>query len=154
MGMDVYGRKPKDEEGNYFRANVWSWRPIQTLMQIANTEAKVFDLKTMNAMAHNDGAGLKCQSKCDKLAKCLEEILKDKALLRSAGLVVTTSPDGNHTAYSFKATRDCAVDKDGRFVTHDEKIILDDLQSPYVVHEEHVWEFIKFLRKCGGFKVC
>jgi hypothetical protein len=28
MGMDVYGQDPKTEEGEYFRANVWGWRPL------------------------------------------------------------------------------------------------------------------------------
>jgi hypothetical protein len=28
MGMDVYGRKPKNEQGEYFRANVWYWHPL------------------------------------------------------------------------------------------------------------------------------
>jgi hypothetical protein len=28
MGMDVWGRKPKNEQGEYFRANIWSWHPI------------------------------------------------------------------------------------------------------------------------------
>ena len=28
MGMDVYGNKPKAEEGEYFRNNVWWWRPL------------------------------------------------------------------------------------------------------------------------------
>lgn len=28
MGMDVYGKKPKTEKGNYFRNNVWWWHPL------------------------------------------------------------------------------------------------------------------------------
>ncbi|MFZ9715846.1 MAG: hypothetical protein ACO3CH_00115 [Ilumatobacteraceae bacterium] len=28
MGMDVVGANPKNQEGEYFRANVWSWHPI------------------------------------------------------------------------------------------------------------------------------
>ena len=28
MGMDVYGTKPKNETGEYFRANVWYWHPL------------------------------------------------------------------------------------------------------------------------------
>lgn len=28
MGMDVFGRKPKDKTGEYFRANVWYWHPL------------------------------------------------------------------------------------------------------------------------------
>jgi hypothetical protein len=28
MGMDVYGTKPKNETGEYFRRNVWGWRGL------------------------------------------------------------------------------------------------------------------------------
>lgn len=28
MGMDVYGKAPSAESGEYFRNNVWSWRPL------------------------------------------------------------------------------------------------------------------------------
>jgi hypothetical protein len=31
MGMDVYGRKPTAEVGEYFRRNVWGWRPLADL---------------------------------------------------------------------------------------------------------------------------
>ena len=27
MGMDVYGLEPRKEKGEYFRNNVWWWRP-------------------------------------------------------------------------------------------------------------------------------
>jgi hypothetical protein len=28
MGMDVYGKEPKSDKGEYFRNNVWWWRPL------------------------------------------------------------------------------------------------------------------------------
>ena len=28
MGMDVFGLAPKEEKGEYFRNNVWWWRPL------------------------------------------------------------------------------------------------------------------------------
>ena len=28
MGMDVHGQQPDSPAGEYFRANVWSWKPI------------------------------------------------------------------------------------------------------------------------------
>jgi len=28
MGMDVFGRQPTTEQGEYFRNNVWWWRPL------------------------------------------------------------------------------------------------------------------------------
>jgi hypothetical protein len=33
MGMDIYGRHLTSEAGKYFRANVWSWRPIHALIE-------------------------------------------------------------------------------------------------------------------------
>ena len=34
MGMDVYGRAPTSESGEYFRANVWSWHPIWNYCEV------------------------------------------------------------------------------------------------------------------------
>ena len=31
MGMDVYGRNRCSKEGEYFRNNVWWWRPRRVL---------------------------------------------------------------------------------------------------------------------------
>ena len=28
MGMDVFGQNPKNKKGEYFRNNVWWWRPL------------------------------------------------------------------------------------------------------------------------------
>ena len=36
MGMDVYGNKPRCSKGEYFRASVWSWRPIHGLIVETN----------------------------------------------------------------------------------------------------------------------
>ena len=38
MGMDVYGRKPKNETGEYFRRNVWGWHPLWEYCCEANPE--------------------------------------------------------------------------------------------------------------------
>jgi hypothetical protein len=32
MSLDVYGKRPSSKTGEYFRANVWSWRPIHDLI--------------------------------------------------------------------------------------------------------------------------
>lgn len=34
MGMDVYGKNPLSETGEYFRNNVWWWHPLWTYCQI------------------------------------------------------------------------------------------------------------------------
>ena len=77
MGMDVSGINPSTEVGEYFRANVWSWRPIYALMAIANERhfGLLVDEDTLRLMRYNDGAGLRDQSSCNKMADALQEIL-------------------------------------------------------------------------------
>jgi hypothetical protein len=35
MGVDISGKKPKTEVGDYFAANWWGWRPIHALCETA-----------------------------------------------------------------------------------------------------------------------
>src|SRR4051812_45074191 len=68
MGMDVYGKKPTSEDGRYFRANVWSWRPIHQLCEIVLK-------RDFPSWAFNDGDGLETQEECNQLADGLERYL-------------------------------------------------------------------------------
>jgi hypothetical protein len=55
MGMDVYGNAPKTEVGEYFRNNVWGWRPLAEYICI------MFDEHTgdePDLWFSNDGYGL------------------------------------------------------------------------------------------------
>lgn len=53
MGMDVIGKNPTTEVGEYFRNNVWSWRPLWIYCQdIAG------DLLANVSGQYNDGEGL------------------------------------------------------------------------------------------------
>lgn len=40
MGMDVSGINPTTEAGKYFRANVWSWRPLASLIRLVEFVAR------------------------------------------------------------------------------------------------------------------
>ncbi len=40
MGVDISGRNPKTEEGDYFGANWWGWRPILALSEAAMLSGK------------------------------------------------------------------------------------------------------------------
>jgi hypothetical protein len=55
MGMDVVGRKPDSPAGEYFRANIWSWRPIQAL--IIELCSDLLDEETIESIGYNDGGG-------------------------------------------------------------------------------------------------
>jgi hypothetical protein len=66
MGMDVYGREPLNEEGMYFRASVWEWRPIMRLVRTLC--ADLVDEQLLSAMEYNEGAGPACPAVCKQMA--------------------------------------------------------------------------------------
>ena len=70
MGMDVYGVEPKNDAGEHFRANVWSWRPIHALSETVRK-------KELPSWSYNDGDGFNTQAECDDLANRLEKYMKD-----------------------------------------------------------------------------
>jgi hypothetical protein len=125
MGFDVYGKS-----GNYFRACCWSWRPIHALCEEVNTENNLglsFEL-----WGSNDGAGLDNQHDCNKLADALEEHAKERE------------------RYVLELDSDIRVDRDGLFLPKGQPG-----KSPWETDREHVLEFVKFLRECGGsFEIC
>src|SRR4051794_28452822 len=97
--MDVYGRSPRFEVGEYFRANVWSWRPIHAL--ITDLCPDLLDEETLRLLGSSDGAGLADQATCTAMARRFEVWLERHA-------------DG-HSLDS-----DVRVTKDGRFVSAEE----------------------------------
>jgi hypothetical protein len=135
MGMDVCGRNPTSSAGEYFRANVWSWRPIHALM----TElcGDLLGEELLDAMAFNDGAGPADQETCTEMAKRFDLWMEHHA----SGLELEGS--------------DLRIAEDGHIVSDEELLENPDLKTrtPYEVEDEHLKEWIEFLRHCGGFEV-
>jgi hypothetical protein len=75
MGVDISGRKPKTEEGDYFSSNWWGWRPILALSEAAMLNSKL-DYDT-SYWGSNDGKGLRTQKQCDKLADAIELLISN-----------------------------------------------------------------------------
>lgn len=69
MGMDVYGISPKSEKGEYFRNNVWWWRPLWDY--VCEVEPKCLEISGH----YNDGDGIKnAEGAIDLANKLLAEI--------------------------------------------------------------------------------
>lgn len=135
MGMDVYGKQPSHECGEYFRASIWSWPVIHQLM--ATTCRDLLGEELLKAMEYNDGAGPDDQATCESIADRLEQALKE--------------------------TVDCAVPDTCRIDTESEKVDPAVLMKrvhegggkfSYTMRNSLVTEWIEFLRHCGGFEVC
>jgi hypothetical protein len=151
MGMDVYGINPKNKEGEYFRNNVWWWRPLwnyclETYPKIAG---KVEHGHT------NDGDGLN-SSDSKKLALLIqkdidlgkvEEYKKNREIyLNSLPLVncdyCSATGFRNDQFVQGKCNACDGIGKSKHFETH------------YPFEVDNVQEFQLFLNNCGGFKIC
>jgi hypothetical protein len=135
MGMDVFGRNPSAEYGQYFRASIWSWRPLYE--QIVALCDDLLDKEVLSGMAYNEGAGPEDQETCTRMAERFESALA----VYQDGFIV---PDES-----------VRVNEKGRFVSPEEIARNPNLKtySPYRTNREHVQVWITFLRHCGGFEV-
>lgn len=122
MGFDLFGTS-----GNYFRANVWSWRPIVGLIE----ETGLFDDEILGEISRNNGFPISGE-RARELADRLEAMLPDL-------------PE------EIQAKDDCGlrVDDDGRCIAQGN----GSGRDPHWTDKEHLEEFIDFCRESDGFEV-
>lgn len=133
MGMDVFGI---EDPSCYFRASVWSWRPLHLLISEANTRFAVgISAETMRAMEFNQGAGVRSPSQCCALAEALERILAE-----TTNEIFTLDSE----LIGVEAVIQSALAASGWSIAGG---------CPYQIDRKHVEEFIRFLKIAGGFEV-
>jgi hypothetical protein len=134
MGMDVHGQQPSSPAGDYFRASIWSWHPIHALT--IELCSDLLDEETLDKMGFNDGAGPQDQKTCTEMAIRFEQWME-------------------HHTEGHGLESELRITEDGRFVSDKELAENPDLEtvSPYEVDDEHLKQWIEFLRHCGGFEV-
>jgi hypothetical protein len=157
MGMDIYGRKPVNETGEYFRANVWAWRPIHYLCTYVMT-TKGFKTNT-EGWGHNDGYGLRTHAQCVKLATALEELITtddelknhETIYLNGGGMWVTEG--GQFVSDKYKT--EIGKKRPANAIIFDGLTMADGTKvyPAYSTRVEWVKEWIGFLLNCGGFKI-
>jgi hypothetical protein len=152
------GTWEKENPGDYFRANWWSWRPIAMLIEKVNFE-KDLGLDT-SYFGSNDGAGPDDQETCNRLADALQEI-------------IDANPNLNEDDDRIFLVMGSWVNLDGSFMNSKKIEEMEDLlpefgtvmyssfiapdgtimQSAHSTSRWHLQEFINFLRECGGFEI-
>lgn len=137
MGMDVYGNEPANSKGEYFRASIWGWPTITTVMEACGHDVPP-------GWYHNDGEGLGSQESCDRLADMMEAYLSED--LTTYAPVVTEFG----RVVSNAIVKGDLVFKDGAGA--DALPVGQNEVKP--INVEFVQEFITFLRACGGFCIC
>ena len=160
MGVDISGRKPKTEAGDYFSSNWWGWRPILAISEAAMLNSKL-DYDTSN-WGSNDGKGLRTQKQCDKLADAIE-------LLISNNYNEYLTEDDDRIYIVMGSWCEAGT---GKFIGSEREHVLnqqyeygDILYAPVVAEDGtlvessystslgRIKQWITFLRSCGGFKI-
>lgn len=178
MGMDIYGINSKGamadtgndeldwklniENGVYFRANVWAWRPLHALSFAANHK---YNLNiNMEGWDYNEGKGCKAKTKCIKLADALE---KYAAELRNENLKGDGCVDNGRFALNLNfwfqekgGSVDAEIEKqlkekykDAFFMRPSCELNGVTYRPAYSTTIDHLSDFITFLRNCGGFEI-
>lgn len=164
MGMDVYGKNPASEKGEYFRRNVWGWRPLWDY--VINQHPEIADLV---AYGHsNDGDGLNAKNS-KKLAQLLMEDYK-------SGVAGEYVRERNKylSELEFEPCEYCnstgiREGMEERVLEPDIAIIVgrdkgdcnackgigkrEPFQTWYSLEEDDIKEFAEFLADCGGFEI-
>jgi hypothetical protein len=133
VGMDVYGKNPTSEVGEYFRASVWSWYPI--LDRVAETG--VLPAEMVERMGSNDGAGPDAVL-AGVLADALDAMVRG---LSDDGVVVSTEDN---------TERGTAAVVFGLMSALSGSTVGADFSTSV----GHLREFAAFCRASGGFEVC
>jgi len=160
MGVDISGRNPKTEEGDYFGANWWGWRPILALSEAAMLSGKLnYDTSYWGS---NDGKGLRTQKQCDKLADAIELLISN-----NYNEYLTEDDDRIYIVMGMW----CEAGT-GRFIAAEVQASLNEqyeygdilygpvvasdgtmVESSYGTSLGRLKQWITFLRNCGGFKI-
>jgi len=171
MGMDVYGKKATNEKGEYFRRNVWGWRPLwdYCLDTFAIAE-KVEDGHS------NSGHGLNAENSrilAEQMKLAIangsaQEYIEERNIKLSqlerptcelcAGTGVRTDEVGMFQDMPTRKLSDEMASLTGR--THgwcngcSGEGKKDAWETSYYLDLDDIKEFAEFLENCGGFQIC
>lgn len=151
MGMDVFGKQPTAPEGEHFRRNVWSWRPLAHMV----TGMCPDETAACKYWQSNDGDGLNAADAA-KLADRLDALLADGWIdryvaVRDASLAAL--PDETCPICGGGGIRNNGVVNAPCNACHG-KGARRPTDTWYALNTDDVRDFAKFLRVCGGFEIC
>lgn len=171
MGMDVYGKKATAEVGEYFRRNVWGWRPLWQYVNVCHPE-----IAGLVKYGHsNDGDGLNAR-KSKLLANEIRENLvngKAHAYITARALYLSELPKETCEHCEGTGIRTDAIGVEygmpERELAPEIAIITgrthgfcngcsgegtkDPWETNYSIEITDLEEFANFLEHCGGFEI-
>ena len=174
--MDVYGRAPEKEWGEYFRSNVWWWRPlwdytaqIDSFYSEQKNANQLISAELYKSGHHNDGEGLETDEDCRELVQRLQWSI-DEGLLaeyqKEIDAKVKKAKKTNEEVHKeLEALKEKVIEETGdenlvprdypkkHYANWKATMKKHDYNDSYPFSKEHVEEWIRFLKYCGGFQV-
>lgn len=179
MGMDVYGLKPTDKVGEYFRRNVWGWHPLWDYCLDLHP-----DIAGKVEHGHsNDGDGLGAVNS-KKLANRLKADIKSgvaKKYIEDREQAISQMPQqicwlckGETKIFTevslapfvekLSVSLGCSIPAPTDTKPSEEQQqrdchvcsatgFVDPWEKNYFLELEDIVEFSKFLEACGGFQI-
>jgi len=158
MGMDVYGRKPKNKKGEYFRNNVWFWHPLWSYCEI---NYPVITSKCKEGHS-NSGDGLNAGD-AKKLAKLIEKDLangraakyeKEYKEWQESLVKETCTVCSGSKIIKFKSSQDgVELEQERPCGNCDENGLAEPWGLNYPFSLDNLKEWQEFLDNCGGFNI-
>lgn len=171
MGMDVIGKNAVSETGEYFRRNVWGWRPLWQYVEIMHEDLA----QKVEYGQSNDGDGLNAEDSKELARRLQEDLREGKATLyiSQRNKWLGTLPREACTHCNSTGTRD---DKVGQDMGMPERELSPEVQTltgrthgwcngcdgvgsrenwelSYSLEESDLASFAEFLQDCGGFEI-
>jgi hypothetical protein len=158
MGVDISGRKPTTNEGDYFGSNWWGWRPI---VQLCERVDSIYGLNlNFDSWGSNDGAGLETQKECDKLAAGLERFTSKIDWVDDEDWMGIYTECWSTLKGGFVDNNDEEIQKlNSEYEYGDvirQSIVLPSgkvVEPAHKTYKCRIDAFIKFLKECGGFSI-
>jgi hypothetical protein len=152
MGMDVYGEKPSNPKGEYFRNNVWYWRP---LWDYVYDQCSDFLSEEDHVAGHYNDAYLIIAEKAEKISLRLRALCASGQVLdaeRAYQRQMKIIPD--ETCKVCKGTgKRTDMEVASGCNACGGKGIRRPIETWYCFDAENVLKFAEFCEASGGFRI-
>ena len=157
MGMDVMGRAPSNEVGEYFRRNVWGWRPLWNYVEDMHLDIAQ---KVEHAQS-NDGDGLDADDAVELSARLYADLADGAAerYIKERDAELSAMPDESCEWCNGTGTRTDNVGVEMGMVERrwcngcDGKGSRRPFAALYSLDTTDIRDFAEFLATCGGFSI-
>lgn len=172
MGFDLFGKNPVDKTGEYFRNNVWWWRPLWEYVE--KHCCNILSVKDQQLGRSNDGHLINKQ-KAQCIAICLRKLVESGEIKKYADEYMTRIEKIPNIVCVYCSGTGIRTDHIGveremptKIVTADNKRKgqvgwcsgcrgsgkTEPIEKWYTFDEDNVKDFIAFCGSSGGFTIC